>query len=278
MSALITIARLTLHEAVRRRILVAAALCGVAFLILFGIAFHFLALDQQGRNFAEIIQRRAGFAAFTLVGLYATNFLTVMTAVLLPVDTLSGEIATGVMQTIASKPIRRSSIVLGKWLGFAILILGYLALLAGGVLTIVKLRVGMLPPNLHIGLPLMMLEALLLLTVSIAGGTRFSTVTNGVLAFGLYGLAFLGGWVEQIATFTNNATVSTVGTVASLIMPSESMWQLAAYSMQPPIARAIGAGPFMFGVVPTPAMVVWAGGYIVVLLAIALRYFSKRPL
>jgi len=279
MPALLTIARLTLHEAVRRRILVAAALCGVAFLILFGIAFHFIVLDQPERNLAEILQRRAIIAAFTLVGLYATNFLTVMTAVLLPVDTLSGEIASGVMQTIASKPIRRSSIVLGKWLGFAMLILGYLVLLAGGVLTIAKLRAGVLPPNLHIGLPLMMLEALLLLTVSIAGGTRFSTVTNGVLAFGLYGLAFLGGWVEQIATFTNNPTVSTIGTVASLIMPSESMWQLAAYNMQPPIARAIGAGPFsMFGVVPTPAMVMWAAGYILVLMAIALRYFSKRPL
>ncbi len=30
--------------------------------------------------------------------------------------------------------------------------------------------------------------------------------------------------------------------------------------------------------VPTPAMVVWAGGYVVVMVAIALRQFSKRPL
>ena len=43
---------------------------------------------------------------FTLAGLYVANFLTIAAAVLLPVDTLSGEIASGVMQTLASKPIR----------------------------------------------------------------------------------------------------------------------------------------------------------------------------
>lgn len=277
-NATLTIARLTVHEAIRRRVLVAAMGCGLAFLILFGIGFHFVVLQEPQRGLADIIKARTTFAIFTIVGLYAANFLTVMTAVLLPVDTLSGEISSGVMQTIASKPIRRSSIVLGKWLGFAILMAGYLTLVAGGVVTIVKVRSGVSPPDLHIGLPLMVLEALLLLSVSIAAGTRLSTVTTGVVAFGLYGLAFLGGWVEQIATFTGNDTLRTIGTVASLICPSESMWQLAASHMQPPVVRALGAGPFSYGVVPSLAMVMWAGGYVLVMLAIALRQFSKRPL
>jgi len=279
MPATFTIMRLTIHEAIRRRVLVAALLCGLAFLILFGIGFHFVVLENsRDRSIADRLMARAIYAIFTLAGLYAANFLTVMTAVLLPVDTLSGEISSGVMQTIASKPIRRSSIVLGKWLGFAVIMTGYLTLLGGGVVTIAKLRSGVVPPDLHIGLPLMMVEALLLLSVSIAAGTRLSTVTTGVVAFGLYGLAFLGGWVEQLATFTGNHTLRTVGTVASLIMPSESMWQLAASHMQPPIVRGLNAGPFAYGSVPTLAMVVWAGGYILVMIAVALRQFSKRPL
>jgi hypothetical protein len=36
-----------------------------------------------------------------------------------------------------------------------------------------------------------------MLTISIAGGTRFSTVTNGMVALGVFGLGFLGGLVEQ---------------------------------------------------------------------------------
>jgi hypothetical protein len=124
----------------------------------------------------------------------------------------------------------------------------------------------------------MLLEATVLLTVSIAGGTRLSTVTNGVLAFGLFGLAFIGNWVEQIGTFAGNETARQVGTVASLIMPSESMWQLAASQMQPSILRDLGATPFSPVSVPSAAMVWWAIGYVVVVLLIATRAFGRRPL
>lgn len=278
MRSILVIARLTLAEAARRRILVATLLCGLAFLVLFGIGFHFVAKDVAKAGLVNQLQSRAVLVFFTLAGLYATNFLTIMTAVLLPVDTLSGEIASGVMQTIASKPVRRSDIVLGKWLAFCVVIAGYLLLLAGGVLLIVRLRGGVILPNLHIGLPLMLLEAIVLLSLSIAGGTRFSTVTNGVVVFGLYGLAFLGGWMEQIGTFAGNDAARSIGTVASLVMPSESMWQLAAHNMQPPIVRALGVGPFQFAAVPTPAMVWWAAGYVTVVMAFALRRFAKRPL
>jgi ABC-type transport system involved in multi-copper enzyme maturation permease subunit len=278
MRALLTITHLTLHEAGRRRILLAALLCGIAFLVLFGIGFHFVVRDLPARVLADTVRRRIVLTFFALAGLYATNFLTAMTAVLLPVDTLSGEIGSGVMQTIASKPIRRSQIVLGKWLAFVIMVTAYLTLLAGGVLAIVRLRGGLTLDNVPLALPLMLLEAVVLLTLSIACGTRFSTVTNGVAVFGLYGLAFLGGWVEQIGTYAGNDTARTIGTVASLVMPSESLWQLAAWHLQPPIVRAVGAGPFAYAAVPTPAMVWWAAGYVVVVMAVALRTFAKRPL
>lgn len=278
MRAILTIAHLTIHEAARRRILVASLICGLAFLVLFGIAFHFVVRDVANEALARRLISRAALTAFTLAGLYAANFLTVMTAVLLPVDTLSGEIGSGVMQTIASKPVRRSDIVLGKWLGYVLMVGGYLALLTGGVLLIAFLRAQLVLPNLHIALPLMLLEGVLLLTLSIAGGTRFNTVTNGVVAFGLYGLAFLGGWVEQIGAYAANHSTGVIGTVVSLIMPSEALWQLASWHMQPPILRATAIGPFTLASVPSPAMVIWAIGYIVVVLAIALRQFSRRPL
>jgi Cu-processing system permease protein len=278
MSPIFTIARMTLHEAARRKILLASLVCGVAFLVLFGVGFHFVVKDLPQQVLADNVRRRTILSFFTLAGLYAANFLSVMTAVLLPVDTLSGEIASGVMQTVASKPIRRSEIVLGKWLAFVVLAGSYLLLLAGGVLAIVRFRAGMAPPNIHLGLPLMLLEATLLVTLSIAGGTRFSTVTNGVVALGLYGLAFLGGWVEQIGTFARNEAARSIGTIASLIMPSESLWQLAAHHMQPPVMSALALTPFSPASVPTPAMVIWAIGYIFVVMGLALRHFGKRAL
>jgi|GEM_PF-4838226 len=52
-----------------------------------------------------------------LAGLYAVTFLSVAMGALLGADTLSGEINSGTIQTIATKPVRRAEVVLGRWLG-----------------------------------------------------------------------------------------------------------------------------------------------------------------
>ena len=275
--AYLTIIHMTLHEAMRRKILVASLVCGIGFLAVYATGLHF-ALAGMSRQGVDFLERRLITNFFTLAGLYAVNFLVVMTAVLLPVDTVSGEIASGVIQTVASKPVRRSTIVFGKWSAYVLLTTGYLALLAGGVLAIAKIRGDFTPPNPHIGLPLMMLEGVVLVTLSIAGGTRLSTVTNGVMAFGLYGLAFIGSWVEQIGAMTDNDAARRVGIVASLIMPTESMWQLAAHHMQPPIMGELQLTPLSPASVPSPAMVWWTAAYVTVWMVAAVTSFRKRPL
>ena len=276
MSGLLAVTRLTLYEAFRKRILMAVLIAGAGFLTLYGLGLHFM-VRGEGNGMA-LIERRIFLNMLTLAGLFAANFLTIMTAVLLPVDTLSGEIASGVIQTVAVRPIRRRDIVLGKWLGHWIVMAAYFTLLAGGVLTITALRSGFTPQKLEIGLPLILLEGTVLLTLSIAGGAKLSTVTNGMLAFGLFGVAFIGNLVEQIGTMAQNDAAREVGTVASLIMPSESLWQLAAYHMQPSVVRDLGNSPFSPVSVPSVAMVVWAAGYILVALTLGVRWFGKRAL
>jgi len=276
MSGLLAVTRLTLYEAFRKRILMAVLIAGAGFLTLYGLGLHFM-VRGEGNGMA-LIERRIFLNMLTLAGLFAANFLTIMTAVLLPVDTLSGEIASGVIQTVAVRPIRRRDIVLGKWLGHWIVMAAYFTLLAGGVLTITALRSGFTPQKLEIGLPLILLEGTVLLTLSIAGGAKLSTVTNGMLVFGLFGFAFIGNLVEQIGTMAQNDAAREVGTVASLIMPSESLWQLAAYHMQPSVVRDLGNSPFSPVSVPSVAMVVWAAGYIVVALTLGVRWFGKRAL
>ena len=273
-----TIAWLTLHEAMRRRILLAAGICGGAFLTLFAIGLTFMLREVGHRGGVSVVERAVMLNMLTLAGLYATNLLMVMTAVLLPVDTLSGEIASGVMQTLASKPVRRSEIVIGKWLGHGLVLTLYFAVLAGGVLTIVRLIGHFTPPAIGHGLPLMWLEGLVLLSLSIAGGSRLSTITNGIFAFGLYGLAFIGNWVEQIGTFTDNVAARNVGTIASLLMPGEALWQRAAWFMQPPITQQLGGTPFSPVSVPSGAMVGWAILYALTAVVLGVRGLQKRAL
>ena len=196
------------------------------------------------RSHGSPAQQRFMLSFVVMAGLYASNFLVVMTSVLLTVDTLSGEIGSGVIETLCTKPVRRWAVALGKWLGCWAILALYATLLCGGVLLVARLVGGYTPPNAALGLPLLLLEGTVLLTLALLGGTRLSTLANGVIVFGLYGLAFVGGWMEQIGTLAGNATARYVGIGASLLVPSESLWQLASHHMQPPIVRDIGIGPF----------------------------------
>jgi ABC-type transport system involved in multi-copper enzyme maturation permease subunit len=275
---LFTIAHLTLYEARRRRILLAALIAGGAFLVLYGLGLWAVVRDLGANPKTTILERRMALNMLTLAGLYAANLLVVLMAVLLPVDTLSGEIGSGVMQTLVVRPIRRRDVVLGKWLGHWVVMASYFALLFGGVLTLSAVIGRFTPPRVELGLPLVLLEGTVILTISIAGGARLATITNGMLAFGLYGLAFIANWVEQIGTMLGNGAAQQIGTIVSLIMPSESLWQMAASNMQPAILRELGTSPFSPFSVASPAMVWWAGGYIVVVLAIGVRTFERRAL
>lgn len=277
MHHVITVAHLTLVEARRRRIVLAGAVCALAFLAVFSIAVVFGQREMAAEARVSFIERQATLTAMMLVGFLATNLLSVMFAILLPVDTLSGEIDSGVMQTLASKPIDRAQIVIGKWLGHLGLALAYLLLLSTGILLTMRIVAGFIPAEVPYALLLLMLEITLSLTVAVAGGARFSTVTNGIAALGFYSVAFIGGFVEQIGAFAGISSLKTIGIVVSLISPADSMWRLAAHYLQPEILR--GTGMLALGAsVPTPLMVWWAAGFTVLTLLYAVRAFRHRAL
>ncbi len=297
MSVALTIAGVTLREASRRRLVLAGVLLGTAFVLLYATAFWLVLRNapcgQRIRPCStpfQLVQYRTALNILTLAGLYVANLLTLATAVLLPVDTLAGEISSGVAETLASKPIRRADIVLGKWTAYFILVVGYLCLTSGGTLgavwgvtRVVAGGPGFVVPGAARGLPIMLLASTVMLTVSIAGGTRLSTVTNGMVAFGIFGLGFLGGWLEQIGEFVVQTplareAIRDVGTVVSLVTPADALWRLAASHMMPPIARDLPMTPFSSLYPPSGAMVVWALGYVAVALVVALRRFARRAL
>ncbi len=278
-----TIARLTFLEAARRKILLAALLLGLLFLIIYGLGFHFLIVETEksvGNN--NLLQLNEIRNFLLMAGMFVVNFLTSIMIVLTSVDTLSGEISSGTIQTLASKPIRRWEIVMGKWLGFAGMLTLYLLLMGGGVMVIVFLRTGYTAPHPLRALELIWLNALVLLSFSILGGTTLSTLANGVLVFGLYGIAFLGGWIEQIGSFLPNQAAShtavNIGIITSLIMPSEALWKRAAHELQSPLVAALGFSPFSSAYYPSLLMVAYAVLYTVIALTLAVLLFNQRDL
>lgn len=277
MRGVITVAHLTLVEARRRRIVLAGVVCALAFLLVFSVAVTLAYREMSTNGSVSFVERQATLTAIKLVGFMAANFLSVIFAILLPVDTLSGEIDSGVIQTLASKPIDRAQIVLGKWAGHLVLALAYLLILSTGILAVIRVVGGLPPTGVTRALPLLMLEITLSLTIAVAGGARFSTVTNAIMAVGFYGVAFIGGFVEQIGGFAGITSMRTIGIVVSLISPADSMWRLAAHHMEPEIARSTGM--LALGAsVPSRLMVYWAVGFTVAALIYAIRTFRRRAL
>jgi Cu-processing system permease protein len=213
-----------------------------------------------------------------LAGLYAVTFLSAAMGALLGADTLSGEINSGTIQTIVTKPVRRSDVVIGKWIGFAILLGLYSLLMSGGTVLSIWTQSGYVPPNVVKGLSLIYLESVLIMTLSLFCSSFMSGLATGGVVFGLYGLAFIGGWVEQIGVVLQNQTVVQVGIITSLVIPSESLWRRASFEMQSPISAALGFSPFSSTSVPSPFMVGYAVIYLVIILISAISTFQHRDL
>jgi Cu-processing system permease protein len=274
------IARLTFREAARRLVLWVAVLLGLLFLLIYGLGMNEIHKDlirQTGGARRLMVSEIYNF--FLLAGLYVANFLTIIMTVLTSIDTLSGEISSGTIHTLVSKPVRRWEIVLGKWMGLLVMLTIYLILIAGGVMLIVYTISGYSPPNPLRGFAVMWLNVLLLLGVSLMGGAVLSTLSNGVMVFGLYGVAFIGGWIEQIGSFLNNQTAINIGVLTSLLLPSEALWKRASYEMQSPAVSALGGvSPFTSQSVPSPLMIAYAALYAGAALWIAIHLFKNRDL
>jgi Cu-processing system permease protein len=284
MNPIFILARMTFVQAIRRKIVLTGLLLGVCFLVIFSIGFHMiLAMPVVPPNAAEatkfqhIIDAEKSSGLF-LAGLYAVTFLGIAMAALLGADTLAGEINSGTIQVIVTKPIRRSDVVFGKWLGFAGLLGLYLLLLSGGTTLSILVQSGYVAPHLFAGLVLIYLESLLVMSLAMLFSSRFSALATGGVVFGLYGLAFIGGWIEQIGAVLKSPTAVKVGILTSLIIPSESLWRRAAFEMLSPLGSLFGFSPFGSSSVPSLLMVVYAVVYLLAVMALTVWVFQKRDL
>lgn len=278
MRDILIFAELTFREARRSKILWTALGLGLAFIALYTVGFYYIYQDITRYSHGRDITLDASFNFVVMAGLYVINFLGVMLAVLTSVGTISGEITSHTIQALATKPVRRTAILLGKWLGLALMLTSYIVLLSGGIIIATWTISGYLLPNALPGILLIAFQALIMLSLSILGGTRLSTVANGVLAFMCYGLAFVGGWIEQVGAFTHNETAVDIGILSSLLVPSEAIWKMAANIMQPPAVNVLGVSPFSMAVAPSTAMLIYALAYMIALVVLAIYSFNHRDL
>ncbi|MCB8976784.1 MAG: ABC transporter permease [Ardenticatenaceae bacterium] len=278
MQTVLIFAELTIRETQRRKVLWLALVLALGFLAILSVGLYFIFQDLEQFG-ADTDQKEVVLGVLFSAALYMVNFLVIVMAILVSVTAVSSEIDSHTIETLVTKPVRRWEIILGKWLGYAGILILYTLLLVGGLMLLYRWQTGLAINNSAAGLGLLLLQGLMILSLTLLGGTRLSTLANGVLAFMMVGIAFIGGWVEQIGSMLQNETAVDIGIVTSLIMPTEILWRQALALLQPRITSStFTAGPFVVLSQPSDLMIGYAVAYTAVLLLLSLVAFSRRDL
>jgi len=276
----VTIALLTIKEVIRRRIMLVTIVLAVAFLALYGTGVHYGYKDMGGSHYAGPMQALIA-PMFLSIGLYFGSFIVAFLAVMAAVGAISGEIESGIIHAVVPRPVRRSEIILGKFLGYSLMLSSFASLFFISVLLIVHYNTG-LNTSVSAGtIGLFCLQPVILLAVTMFGTTFLSTLANGIGCFMLYAVGVVGGMLEQIGHFANSQFLVNTGIISSLVMPADSVYRKIVYTLlSAPDASfsSMMMGPFGSVSEPSVWMLVYTVIYIMVFLTLALMVFSKRDI
>jgi Cu-processing system permease protein len=292
---LLIVARWTVLEARRRRLLLGGVVLSVAFVVLFALAFSLLYHSEQRSLLAggsgPVSPREQLLVLATILvvlGLYGVQFLAALLGLFLGVASVSPEIDSGALHAVLARPLSRLDYLLGRFLALAGMLTAYVVVMSGSLLLTARIVAGYEAGDATRTVGLMVLEVLVLLGVSVLGSSVLPTLTNGVVMLALFGLAWLGGIVGFIGTVPpGNELLANLGTTVSLLLPADAVWRGASFHALPPgllIAGSVaGSGdlqqlPFGSASPIAPALLVWAVAYPTVCLGVAVASFRRRDL
>jgi Cu-processing system permease protein len=126
---MLVVARWTILEARRRKLLLAGVVLSIAFVVVFALAFILLYHSQQrGLQSGEaqvsgptgvLAPREALLVLSTILvvlGLYGVQFLAALLALFLGVASVSPEVDSGTLHAVLSRPLSRMDYLLGRFL------------------------------------------------------------------------------------------------------------------------------------------------------------------
>ena len=294
---LFDIAWLTIREAARRRLFLVLILITVASVALSGWGFSQVreALLSNADTTGGGIE--AGgvtgelaltfiFAQLLILVTFMFSFILALSAVFIAAPVIAGELESGVALTILARPLGRTTYLLGKWLGIALLVCVYAALSGIVELVVVGALTGYRPPDPVFALAYLCGQALVLLTLTILLSTRLSAITAGVACLAIFGLAWIGGIIGGIGTAIGEPTVAQVGELSRLLLPTDGLWRGVVYHLQPREMLLLldqagpftAAFPFVVEAPPPTSFLVWALAWFAVILGLAAVSFSRREI
>jgi ABC-type transport system involved in multi-copper enzyme maturation permease subunit len=280
---MITIALLTIGEAARRRVLL--VLAALAFVAVALTAWGVSSLVESARDDAIgeldikfVVSQILIFIAFMF------GFVLVMTAAFFGSPAIATDLESGIAQAMLARPLRRTHYLLGRWLGLAIVVVGYAA--ASGFLAIgaVGLVSGYVPPDPILPVLYLAGQALILLTLTVALSTRLPPVAGGAIAVVAFGLAWMAGVLGKIGAAIGADGLTSISDAFRYLLPSDAFWQGVVYGLEPSfVLNAVEDftarnNPFFAASGPSLAILAWSAIWVVLVLALAINQLRRREL
>ena len=277
MSAVLTFAGLTLREAARRKVLRAL---GVLTVVLLGLsAWGFSRLSSELGDLTSGESRLIAAQVLNLV-MFGLSLIAALGTAFLAGPTVAGEVESGMALAVLARPVRRSTVLLGKWLGLVAFGSVFVAVAGLAQLVVVRITIGYWPPDPVAGLLLLAAQTAVLLTLTLLLATVISPMASGIVAVGLFGATWIAGVVGSVGEVIGNAGVARVGTISRVLLPTDGLWQGAMFSFQDSsllrLAAPGGTSPF-FGTAPLSGVyLAWVVVWVLLIGGLAALSFSRR--
>jgi ABC-2 type transport system permease protein len=284
---LLTIAWLTLREAARRRLFLALLVLTAVSVALTGWGFSQVAGYQPpGGAGVDAAAREILYSQLLILVTFMFSFVLALSAAFVSAPMVASDLESGIALAVLARPVRRAEYLLGRWLGVLGLIAGY-AVASGLIeLLVVRATTGFLPPHPTEAILFLVGEATVLLTLGTALATRLSSITAGIIALILFGLAWIGGIVGGIGVAIGDQTVSQAGVISRYLLPTDGLWRGTVFQLEPlsMLIGGLGGGPatraypFYEPAPPPETYVWWCVLWVAVVLALGLWSFHRREL
>ena len=283
----LVIARLTVQETSRRRLLLALL---VLTLIVVGFsAWGFHKITTVTRSDGTVLppdQVALITSQLLIVVVFMFSGVLALSAAVVAGPLISSEVESGLLLSMLARPLRRSEVVIGKWLGLGVLVSVYAAGAAFFELIAVDWATGYLPPHPVELTVFVAAEGLVLLSLGLALSTRLSGITAGVIALVTWLIGWIAGVVGDIGTGLQNQALENVGIISHILLPSDGLWRGAIYAMEPDTylaaLRAAGtfgrANPFAAVDPPPGQFLAWVAVWFAAVLALSIWSFRTREI
>jgi ABC-type transport system involved in multi-copper enzyme maturation permease subunit len=238
-------------------------------------------------NGTDELQIRVGVSQVLILIAFMFSFVLAMTAAFIGAPAIGGDLESGVALAILARPLRRAEVLLGRWIGSAVIVVAYTAasgFLAIGVAFLIS---GFGPPQPILAVAFLSGQALVLLTLTLALGSVLPSVAAGAIAVVGYGLGWMAGVLAGVAAAFGVVLLGQVAEASRWILPSDGLWRGVIYGLEPPfvvllatgsVPRFADANPFYATAPPPLPFVVWSVIWVGLVLGLASWWFERRDL